>query len=832
MSRRAVVTWGVLFVGAVGTLAWAFSGADDQPRPEELLPSGAVVLAHWDGSEEHAEAWRKTAAYESIHGSGLDELWDRFVTFTKSRLPPQLGLDGVLKSLSHVTAKGASLAITLPQDGPPLPVLTTVLHEGAELEPSLGGLLRRSAGRQLGIQKRTVRGREVSVGVFPDSPNVELGWWVEGPHLVLVVGSSAVDSAVAVATGDSPNVTADLLWQKHMTGDRDFELTSVGWLDLQPVREKFGGMPLPPAPGGRRLVVDDVVKALGLDGLNSIAGVSGYDGRAIRSEWTVDAPGPRRGLLALLDQEPISLDDLPPLPRDVSAFQASSFDWLTLYEAGVGIAREIAKLGPPDALEDVDAFVRTLPRQIGFDPAADLLDPLGNVTCGYVDDTGGLFGFGFGVAISVDNAGRLQRTLDRLSERIVRSAGPDSASILRTRVDGAEMVSFELGGGFVNPSYSVGEDWMVIGLSPQSVRTFLLRESGKLPAWSAEDHADAMQGVPDAFTSLTFTDPRPGVETMVGMAPMLLGFAQGGLRQSGALGPDFRLPVTAADIPPAELVSAPLFPNVTYATMTDAGVTSVSRSSLPAVPVASSSATMPVLVALLLPAVQQAREAARRTQSKNNLKQIGLSLHNYHDVYNRLPRGTVENADLKPEERLSWMVETLPFIEQQALYNVMDRKKGWKDDANENAVAATIMVYQHPSVVAKPLERGAATHYVGISGYGKDSATLPVNHARAGVFGYDRVARFRDVLDGTSNTMAVAEGHGDFGPWAAGGQATIRGFTKKPYIKGPDGIGGPSAGGCNVLMLDGSVRFLSENIDPTVVEGLSTINGREVINLP
>ena len=97
---------------------------------------------------------------------------------------------------------------------------------------------------------------------------------------------------------------------------------------------------------------------------------------------------------------------------------------------------------------------------------------------------------------------------------------------------------------------------------------------------------------------------------------------------------------------------------------------------------ATSVAVPAVLVALLLPAVQQAREAARRSQSKNNMKQIGLAMHNYHDTYNHFPAGTVENDGLEVTERLSWMVSILPFLEQAALYNQIDMKEGFSSATN------------------------------------------------------------------------------------------------------------------------------------------------------
>ena len=106
-------------------------------------------------------------------------------------------------------------------------------------------------------------------------------------------------------------------------------------------------------------------------------------------------------------------------------------------------------------------------------------------------------------------------------------------------------------------------------------------------------------------------------------------------------------------------------------------------------------AIIAILVALLLPAVQQAREAARRTQCKNNLKQIGIALHSYHDVYKTFPPAYIPDEDGKPMH--SWRVLILPFIEQQALYEQYDFNEPWDGPNNSQLANVVISVYQCPS---------------------------------------------------------------------------------------------------------------------------------------
>ena len=490
-------------------------------------------------------------------------------------------------------------------------------------------------------------------------------------------------------------------------------------------------------------------------------------------------------------------------------------------------------MGPPEASQQVEQGLQAIPQIIGFDPKTDLFDSLGNVTACYLDSSQDFFGIG-GIAVvtSVRDSEKLQRTLDHIL-LMAEAASNNEFSVVRSQKYDRQIITFQIEGvefgGLV-----VDKDWVIAGLMPQTAEAALLRIDGKLDRFvPSRELQTALDVMPKKFTSIAISNPRRTYRALMGYAPLLFSGAQAGLRNSGMFPPDMKLPVALADVPPSEIVVRPLFPNVMVSESTEQGFRWISRSSLPSLPFGGdaggvgSVGTIGVLTALLLPAVQQARMAARRTQSKNNLKQLLLAMHNYHDVYRHFPAGTIEESAEEPEDRLSWQVSLLPFVEQAALYEQIDRKSPWNSEANSDWTGFNIELFLNP---AEPNSRDeGATHYVGMAGIGKDAAHLKVTDPGAGIFGYNRQTRLRDIKDGTSNTIAITEASNDFGPWAKGGRSTIRGLTEEPYINGPDGIGGPYPGGINAGLSDGSVRFISENIDPEVFKALITISGGERI---
>ncbi|MBS0202855.1 MAG: DUF1559 domain-containing protein [Planctomycetes bacterium] len=303
-------------------------------------------------------------------------------------------------------------------------------------------------------------------------------------------------------------------------------------------------------------------------------------------------------------------------------------------------------------------------------------------------------------------------------------------------------------------------------------------------------------------------------------------------------------------------------------------------------------AIIAVLIALLLPAVQQAREAARRTQCKNNLKQLGLALHNYHDSNRLLPINRFGNRNVGSNFMTStwgsvgWMAQILPFIDQAPMYNLInfsDQTGGSSSitnssQANNLAVRRSIInAFLCPSNPQQAKQTngsaggddwgsgkdGGRTDYVGNMGWMNaghrdcpqgiysgnfngaawaDATDTSQMAGCNGVIGWQFCVGLNNLTDGTSTTMMVLEDHhwqtksnpgSSFGDNLWFGPYAIH-STKMPINWDPandfrcDQWSSVHVGGAHGLLADGSVRFVGENVDWQVRRALGTRAGSEV----
>ena len=212
-----------------------------------------------------------------------------------------------------------------------------------------------------------------------------------------------------------------------------------------------------------------------------------------------------------------------------------------------------------------------------------------------------------------------------------------------------------------------------------------------------------------------------------------------------------------------------------------------------------------ILLALLLPAVQAGREAARRMQCSNNLKQIALAIHNYESKYKALP--PAYTVDENGNRLHSWRTLLLPFLKQDALYQRIDLSKPWDDPANEFLQDTDNPTFRCPSSNIAP----GMTLYQVI-----DDPTS--------AFPGSKPQRFSRVTDGTSYTIFVIESDST----GAVHWAEPKDQTMSSYLAANKGT---HVGGGNVAMGDGSVRFIPNNIPTESRKGLVTCGEGELIDL-
>ncbi len=822
MDRMREKPRGARPIGMIGMLALTMAVVATMPaRGEE--PAGSLaryVPGHdrlgfyfeFDGLDAHRAAWEGSAAYKLLTQTKLGPLLEKLATqaledgqgsaSVNERVKPaeRLGIaekimrQGFVYGLwdARVDKKNPPYVIAL--RGIATPDILRLIEKDSKPKGEAPSI----AGRTLhSLDQATV-------------------WWVEKQDFLI---STRPAEVIATIDGQTPNADNHPIRTTLRKPADGLEPLAIGFADVAA---------LPPMPPQAAQV--------GLDGVKRIEMKWGIQDDAALAVISVVAPSPRRGVLTLLDQPTFSVDTLPPLPAGLRGFGVLSIDFDTLYGRIVEVAR---KAGPTGG-QGFTRLEQALRQRFQIDLRNDLLKPIGPKFAVYTQSPPpspgailtALVGQVAGLTVAMQArdealAPKLDTIVDAINI-IIRSQQEAAQRRAGANLDAATPpIEFRKQAGSMQPMYvlnlptgtvppavkmlirptlKLGKNQLVLGASTAAAnRSFNIATLPADQLWKPTEKFEPMaRRLPREMIFLTINDSRDTLPALVESLPALIPQLNARLQGQANVQPAKPGPfhVEADDVPKSDELKALLFPASLAITSESEGFRIVSREPIPSL---SSPATTGVLVAMLLPAVQAAREAARRSVCTNNLKQIGLAMHNYHDANGHFP-GTILSKDGK--RLLSWRVAILPYIDQKSLYEKFKRDEPWDSPHNK------ALLDQMPTTFACPgrPSRPGMTSYRGFRGDGA-------------FFQDGNDSKLDNITDGTANTIMVVEGREDV-PWTSPDSDLPFELKAAPSLFG---AGSPHPGGFNALFADGSVRFLKTTISPEVFRALITRSARDVV---
>ena len=647
-------------------------------------------------------------------------------------------------------------------------------------------------------------------------PEITWGMSAKGNYLLIGVGEKSLEGILQRAGGTPPAWLTAL--RKQLPVER---LSTVTYVNVKKLVAQFG-----PLAGPKAL---DAMAAAGLGNVTSFSAVSGLDGDGIVTRVLVGIEGEPAGLLSAALSKPLSAADLAPIPRDANFALAARVDAARVLETALQIAGKIE----PQAPEEFNANLKQAERQLGVDLRQDVLASLGDVWCVYnSSDEGGLIVTGLTGVIQVKDHARLsaaqakllaaakaaleqdgepppqtavpkKRALDKApgsalaeeEEREEKAALNRQRFAFRPRpqpriehLHFAEQDIYFLSGGDgipFAPAWCLTPKELIVALFPQQIKAYLSRGADFQSLAAATDVAALLQPG-EAPVGLSYFDGRKVLDYLYPIACIGLQSASGQLAREG-------IGLNVSIIPSAPTIYKHLRPSSTVVRRVEGGIEVISRGTMPG----SSLGLVAPMAAFYSMAAIPSAARRRRTQSMNNMKQIGLAMMSYQAANGTLPPAYIADK-VTGKPLLSWRVAILPYMEDVQLYNQFHLDEPWDSEHNKKLSETAIAVYRSPASRTK----GNMTNYLTVRG---DDTAFP---------GKDGIG-MADITDGTSLTIMVVEASDAKAvPWAKPDDLPYD--DKQPKA----GLVGLWPGGFNAVFCDGSVHFISSTIDAETLRRL------------
>ena len=777
-----------------------------------------LAYLEFEGLDAHAEAWRASAAYKLLNetklGAVLEDLALQGIEIIQETTPREQRVTGaeVFGFVKHIARNGFVVGIS--GKGPGQFGFVAVLRRADR--PEFKRLLEIAGAAD----------RQTVDLVKSDTPVMRQAgrtlhrlrsgaiWLVEKGDLILTNKPNANEISV-VQRGDQQSRPwiHPLVEPKLVKATNGFRPSAIGFFDM----------------GALAPLTPDAVD-LGLDGLKWIDLRWGFQDGALVTRLHVEAPGPRRGVLALLDQPTFGVDTLPPLPAHLTSLFVLSVDLAKTYDQVDALMKLVNPQSPTEP-----PTVGILARH-GIDLRKDLLAHLGPRLAFYAHAPRGEESTtaasmlmsrvaGFTLAAEVRDESAVSRVVYSLIKSFTSILREYLRGVPRNRVASSlAFLKFQNLPGrpsryaldlppnslpqpyvtMLRPTVMLGRDQLVVSASTPAAEQSLAGG----PRWRPDGaFIPVVKTLPPDMVYLGLVDPRAGTAIFTKTLPILVHQLNGEIalaqRRTGKTPQDVFLRLDPDTIPDTADLDRLLFPSSTTLTVDRQGAILTHRE---AIPTLTSPSTAAAVIALVAPGVQSSLVAARRVQCVNNLKQIALAMHNYHASTNAFPRPATLGAKGKP--LLSWRVAILPYIEQQELYDKFKQDEPWDSPHNKALLKEMPPVYRCP-IRTNP--EPFTTNYRVFVGKGA-------------LFEKDQVIGVADVTDGTSNTIMIVEAKNAV-PWTKPDELSFD-SAAAPSLHG---AGSPHPGGFNASMADGSVRFLKNTIDLNVFRALITRAGGEVV---
>ncbi len=627
----------------------------------------------------------------------------------------------------------------------------------------------------------------------PGIPKIQ--WTVSGAYFILGVSEGTVTQIQERMAGDSvPEWLAAV--HKRLPVDRVASVTFINTKEIMAAAQPF----LAPLLMSRGPNAVNPLDALGLSNLESVVNVTGLGESNTVSRTWFKVNGKPTGMLAMLDAEPLDADDFAEIPADSTIAVSLKLDPVETLDRFISLIDLIE----PGASQQARLGLQQIDSEIGFSLENDLLGSLGDSWSVYHSPSeGGAIFTGWTAVAEAKNPDALRAVTSTIVDRVkqfeemMKAQGRRPRIVgVRTMAVGDDTVHFlnMIGEEFpFAPAWCVTDKHLIVSVFPQGVSAFLNRKDG----------ADTLSSLPHIQEALTADRPPMSIlhvdsntvcQSVYPLALIGANFLFSELQREGV---DLNISI----MPEGNTIARHLQPALTTVTSGDDGIEVVSTRTLP-ISMGTGTSILPTFFMMgvsrsranrfgtsnspgLLDVLSPRR--AQRSQATNNLKQIGLAMHNFHDTHKRFASG-VKDEDGKP--LLSWRVQLLPFIEQAPLFKKFRMDEPWDSPHNK-----ALIQHLPPTFAAPGSKPGAGkTNYVGLQ------------HEKS-IFSDREKMAFRDILDGTSNTIMVVEADDDHAViWTKPDDLEFD--EKKPHA----GLGKLRKGGFLAGMCDGAVHFIPSTI--------------------